>query len=56
VDRTREHRNALAWYADASPGKQHLAMLVVASLMVLVLIAIAAVALAVFGVSTDGAL
>jgi hypothetical protein len=56
VDRTREHRNARAWYADASPGKQHLAMLVVASLTVLVLIGIAAVALAIFGVSTDGTL
>ena len=55
MDRTSRHRNARTWYAEASPGKQHFAMLVAASLMVVVLIAIAIVALAVLGVSPDGA-
>jgi hypothetical protein len=37
---TSEHRNARAWYAEASPETQHLVMLVVASLLVLVVVAI----------------
>ena len=44
------------WYLDASPGKQHVVMLVGASLMVMVLIVIVVVALAVFGVNPNGAL
>jgi hypothetical protein len=56
VERTSRRSNARTWYADSSPGTQHFVMLVAASLMVLVLIAIALVVLAVFGVSADGAL
>ena len=56
VDRTSEHRTARTWYAEASPGTQHAVMLVAASLLVMVLIAIAVLVLAVFGVSADGAL
>ena len=56
MDRTSEHRTARTWYAEASPETQHAVMLVAASLLVMVLIAIAVVVLAVFGVSADGAL
>jgi hypothetical protein len=56
VERTSRHRNARTWYAEASPGKQHLVMLAAASLMVLVLIAIVALVLMVFGGSAEGAL
>jgi hypothetical protein len=56
VERTSEHRNARTWYAEASPVAQHVVMLLVASLVALVLIAIAVGVRAVFGVSADGAL
>jgi predicted membrane-bound mannosyltransferase len=56
VERTSEHRNVRTWYAEASPVAQHVVMLLAASLIVLVLIAIAVVVHGVFGVSADGAL
>ena len=56
VDRMSRYREAWTWYADASPGKQHVVMVVGAALVVMVLLAIVVVALVVFGVSPDEAL
>jgi hypothetical protein len=47
---------ARTWYVDTSPGKQHLAMLVGASLMLAVLIVIVVVAFAEFGIDPEGAM
>jgi hypothetical protein len=40
VEQVSGYRKAWTWYAEASPVKQHAVMLVVASLLVMVLIAI----------------
>jgi hypothetical protein len=53
VDRMGKART---WYVDTSPGKQHLAMLVGASLMLAVLIVIVVVAFAEFGIDPEGAM
>jgi hypothetical protein len=57
VDKASRHRQVPTWYAEASPVEQHFCdALLVASLVVFVLTAIALVVFAVSRVSAGGAL